>query len=134
MRIQEHGPTKYGGQDVLASSAGNGWHGIVAEHRRHPKGELPSFQPRHMEIGIATGCHPDCIVGRTGGRLRQHTRVEPGTIWLCPVGVMEEDIQISEWHDVLHLYLPPERFAELSEARGGAAARAGDRALPRRHL
>jgi AraC family transcriptional regulator len=123
MRLQEHGQTKYGAEDLLVSSAVTGWRGIVAEHRHHPRGELPSFQPQHMEIGVATGCHPDCVVSRTGDRVRQHTRVEAGTIWLCPVGVLEEDIQISAWHEVLHLYLPPERFAQLSEARGGAAVR-----------
>src|SRR6478752_3715137 len=123
LQLQEHGRIKYGAEDLLASSAGLGWRGIAAEHRRHPKGLLPSFQPQHMEIGIATGSHPECVVSRTGDRLRQHTRVEPGTIWLCPVGVLEEDIQISAWHEVLHLYLAPERFAQLSEVRGGAASR-----------
>lgn len=123
MRLQEHGQAKYGMDDLLASSATAGWRGIAIEHRRHPKGELPTFQPQHMEIGIATGCHPECTVSRTGDRLRQHTRVEAGTIWFCPVGVLEEDIRISEWHDVLHVYLPPERFGQLTEARGGAAAR-----------
>ena len=123
MQLQEHGRIKYGAEDLLASSAGLGWRGIAAEHRRHPKGLLPTFQPQHMEIGIATASHPDCVVSRTGDRLRQHTRVEPGTIWLCPVGVLEEDIDISAWHDVLHVYMPPERFAQLSEVRGGAASR-----------
>jgi AraC family transcriptional regulator len=122
MWLQEHGASKYGADSPLACSAVAGWRGIAVEHRRHPRGELPSFRPEHMEIGIATGCHPDCVVSRTGDRLRQHTRVEPGTIWFCPVGVLEEDICISDWHDVLHVYLPPERFAELSESRCGAAA------------
>jgi AraC family transcriptional regulator len=120
MRLQEHGRTKYGDDDVLASSAGAGWRGIAAEHRHHPRGELPTFQPQHMEIGIATGRHPDCVVSRTGEGLRQHTRVEPGMIWLCPVGVTEEDITISDWHEVLHIYVPHERFAQLSEVRGGS--------------
>lgn len=123
MQLREHGAIKYGGDDILATSAAAGWRGLAVEHRRHPKGVLPSFQLQHMEICIATGCHPECVVSRTGDGLRQHTRVEPGTIWLCPVGVLEEDIDISEWHDTLHLYVPPERFAELSGVRGGAAAR-----------
>lgn len=123
MRLQEQGSTKYGVDDLLASSRLNGWRGIAVEHRRHPKGELPSFQPLHLEIAIATGCHSDCVVSRTGDRLRQHTRVEPGTIWFCPVGVLEEDIVVSEWHDALHVFLPPERFAQLSDERGGAASR-----------
>jgi AraC family transcriptional regulator len=123
MRLQEQGGAKYGANDVLTSSLSSGWRGLAAEHRRHPRGEVPSFQPTHLEIAIATGCHRDCVVSRTGDRLRQHTRVEPGTIWFCPVGVLEEDIVLSEWHDALHIYLPPERFAQLSEERGGAVSR-----------
>lgn len=122
MQLQEHGQVKYGDDGLLATSADAGWPGIGAEHRHHPKGELPSFQPLHLEIGIATGCHRDCVVSRTGDRLRQHTRVAPGTIWLCPVGVLEEDIHISQWHEVLHLYVPSKSFALLSDARGGATA------------
>ena len=125
MQLREHGAIKYGGHEVLATSAATGWRGIAVEHRHHPRDVLPAFQLEHMEICIATGAHPDCVVSRTGDRLRQHTRVEPGTLWLCPVGVLEEDIVISEWHETLHVYVPPERFAELSETRGGAAARPG---------
>jgi AraC family transcriptional regulator len=123
VQLQAQGGAKYGSEDVLASSASSGWRGLAAEHRRHPRGEVPSFQPAHLEIAIATGCHRECIVSRTGERLRQHTRVEPGTIWFCPTGVFEEDIVVSEWHDALHIYLPPERFTQLSEERGGAAPR-----------
>lgn len=123
MQLREHGSIKYGGDDVLASSADAGWRGLAVEHRRHPKAVLPSFEPQHMEICVVTGSHSECIISRTGDGMRQHTRVEPGAIWLCPVGVLEEDIDISEWHDALHLYVPPERFAQLSDARGGASAR-----------
>jgi AraC family transcriptional regulator len=123
MQVQEQGSIKYGADDLLASSATFGWRGMAAEHRRHPKGEVPAFQPQHLEIAIATGCHADCVVSRTGDRIRQHTRVEAGTIWFCPVGVLEEDIVVSEWHDALHLYIPPARFAQLSDERGGAAYR-----------
>lgn len=123
MRLQEQGEAKYGDRDLLASSAGSGWRGMAAEHRHHPRGEVGSFAPQHLEIAIATGCDPECVVSRTGDRLRQHTRVAAGTIWFCPTGVQEEDIVVSQWHDALHIYVPPARFAELSDARGGAAHR-----------
>ena len=123
MQPQEQGAAKYGDRDLLASSAARGWRGMVAEHRHHPRGEVASFQPQHLEIVIATGCHRDCVASRTGDRIRQHTQVEPGTIWFCPVGVQEEDIVLSEWHEALHLYIPTARFAELSQDRGGAACR-----------
>ncbi len=123
MQLQQQGAAKYGANDVLASSIANGWSGMVAEHRHHAKGEIGSFQPQNLEIVIATSCHQGCIASRTGDRIRQHTRVEPGTIWFCPVGVQEEDIVLTEWHKALHLYLPRTRFAELSEVRGGAIHR-----------
>ena len=124
MQAQDQGAAKYGDNAVLASSASVGWRQMVAEHRRHPKAEIESFRPQNLEIVIATGCHPNCTATRTGDRIRQNTRVEPGTIWFCPVGVHEEDIILSHWHEALHLYLPKERFAELSNARAGAGYRA----------
>jgi AraC family transcriptional regulator len=122
MDLQEHGQTKYSGHAVLPGTAG-AWPGIVADIRRHPAGEIPDFRPQHMEIAIAVRCDPTCVVRRTGDGLRQATKVEPGTIWFCPVGVLEEDIRISAWHEVLHIYLPPDRFSLLSDMRGGAACR-----------
>ncbi len=121
MQVQDQGSAKYGLKDVLASSSG--WRGISAEHRHHPTGLISSFQPQHLEVGIATGSHSACVVSRTGDRIRQHTKVEAGTIWFCPAGVLEEDIVLSQWHHCLHIFLPPERFAQLSEERGGAAYR-----------
>lgn len=123
MQLQDQGAAKYGANALLASSVAAGWQRMMAEHRHHPKAEIESFRPQHLEIVIATGCHRDCVASRTGDRIRQHTRVEPGTIWFCPVGVHEEDIILSDWHEALHLYLPTERFAELSAARGGASHR-----------
>jgi AraC family transcriptional regulator len=128
LQLQEQGEIKYGARDLLATSANTTWSGITVEHRYHAKKEIASFLPQNLEVCIATACHSDCVVSRTGDRVRQHARVEPGTIWFCPVGVQEEDIVISEWHDILHLYLPVERFAQLSDERGGADSRPG--ALP----
>jgi AraC family transcriptional regulator len=123
MHLEDQGEAKYGMRDVLASSAPRGWRGLAAIHRHHPKGELGSFRPEVLEIAIATGCDTQCVVSRTGDRIRQHTRVEPGTIWFCPAGVQEDDIVVSEWHDALHLYLPTARFAEMSEQRGARSMR-----------
>lgn len=120
MDLEAEGARKYGLRDVLASSRDLSWRGLAADLRRHPAGELPAFQPTHLEIGIAVACHVECVVTRRGDGLWQRTQVEPGIVWLCPSGVLEQDIRISHWHDVLHLYLPAERFAQYSEARGGA--------------
>jgi len=124
MNLLDHGKQKYPIGDLLKSSAACNWPGIAAEVRMHPACELPSITLEQMEIGIALRCHPDSVVSRKGDGLSQVTKVEPGTIWLCPAGVHEEDIRVSAWHEVLHLYLPISRFDQLSEVCGGAPVRA----------
>jgi AraC family transcriptional regulator len=123
MDLEADGAQKYGPGDVVTSSRALGWGGLAADLRRHPRGELPPFKPNYLEIGIAVGCHPESVVTRKGEGVWQRTRVERGIVWLCPAGVLEEDIRISEWHDVLHIYLPTERFAQHAELRGGADIR-----------
>ncbi|MGJ4995774.1 helix-turn-helix domain-containing protein [Bradyrhizobium sp. HKCCYLS3077] len=124
MSLLDHGVQKYPIGDILKSSAACSWPGVAAEVRMHPAGELPSITLEHMEIGIALSCHPNSIVSRKGDGLQQVTKVEPGTIWLCPAGTREEDIKVSAWHEVLHLYLPVGRFDQLSEFYPGARIRA----------
>ena len=124
MSLLDHGVQKYTVGDVLKSSEACNWPGVAAEVRMHPACELPSITLQQMEIGIALRCHPQSVVSRKGNGLEQVTKVEPGMIWLCPAGVHEEDIRVSAWHEVLHLYLPVSRFDQLSEVSGGAPIRA----------
>lgn len=124
MSLLDQGNRKYPIGDLLKSSAACNWPGIAADVRMHPACELPSITLEQMEIGIALRCHPESVVSRKGDGLAQVTKVEPGTIWLCPAGVHEEDIRVSAWHEVLHLYLPVSRFDQLSEVSGGAPVRA----------
>lgn len=119
--LYDHGREKYGAQDVLQSAVSCDWRGIAAELRHHAAAELAPFDLQQTEIGVATGSHPEAVVSRCGNGLRQTTRVVPGTVWTCPEGVHEEDIRLTQWHDCFHIYLPASRFADLSEARGGAA-------------
>ncbi len=99
----------------MTSSRCLSWNGLVADLRHHAAAELPPFEPQALEICIAVACHDDCVVTRRGQGVWQRTRVEPGIAWLCPSGVKEEDIRISEWHDILHLYLPTDCFARHAE-------------------
>lgn len=119
MDLFTDGLRKYGGLDVVTSSRRLAWNGLVADLRHHEATELPPFEPQVLEICIAVACHDDCVVTRRGQGVWQRTQVEPGIAWLCPSGVQEADIRISEWHDILHLYLPPEGFARLAEEQGG---------------
>jgi AraC family transcriptional regulator len=120
MDLLADGLRKYGGLDVVSTSRSLAWHGLVADLRHHEAAELPPFEPKALEICIAVACHEDCVVTRRGQGVWQRTQVEPGVIWLCPSGVQEEDIRISEWHDILHLYLPVDGFIRHADEHGGA--------------
>jgi AraC family transcriptional regulator len=119
MSLHNDGARKYGAKGLLHAFTPLSRRGLAAELRHHPAGEIPEFKPRQLEIGIAIDCHPECVVSRRGDGLRQRTQVDRGTIWLCPPGVLEQDIQISAWHDVLHIYLPSERFAQAVDTAIG---------------
>jgi len=126
MDLYGHGRDKYGAGDVLQSAVSCRWSGIAAELRHHPAGELAPFDLVQTEIGMAVAAHPDCVVSRRGNGVRQTTRPVPGTLWTCPQGVREEEIRLVEWHDCFHIYLPADRFVDLSDAAGGAAVSPGD--------
>ncbi|AWN51142.1 AraC family transcriptional regulator [Methylobacterium sp. 17Sr1-1] len=125
MDLHRHGAFKFPNAGLVASSQGRGWSGIAAELRCHPPGELPAIVPTQMEITIATRRSPGAYVSRKGAGQRQRTAVEAGTVWFCPVGVAEDDIGISgALHDILHVYLPVERFAHMADLYGDPRIRA----------
>ena len=119
MNQPEDGALKYGADGLLHASEPLAWRGLAADLRHHPAKVIPEFKPRQLEICIATDCHPECVVSRKGDGLWQRTQVERGTIWLCPPGVLEQDIQISAWHDILHIYLPSDRFTHAADTASG---------------
>lgn len=121
MDLLDHGRQKFPQAQLMASSRGSDWHGIAAELRAHPAGDLPPFQPDQLEITIALAGERGAFVSRKGAGLRQQTRVDPGAIWISPVGVSEDDIRITRpLSRILHLYLPGTAFQALSDAGGGA--------------
>ncbi|KQO57629.1 hypothetical protein ASF32_18740 [Methylobacterium sp. Leaf91] len=125
MDFHRHGAHKFPKAGLFASSAGRQWNGVAAELRSHPAGDLPAIVPTQMEITLAVRRSPDAHVSRKGAGIRQRTPVESGTIWLCPIGVGEDDINISAPLDeILHIYLPAERFDHLAALYGDARIRA----------
>jgi AraC family transcriptional regulator len=107
MNLLQHGEKKFQSASVLASSNGLGWNGVAAELRTHATCELPPFRSEHLELTLAIQGNPEAIVSRRGGGARQETRVTPGTIWICPPGVEEDDIAITgPLPQILHIYLP----------------------------
>lgn len=125
MDLHRHGERKFPRAGVLESSAGRGWRGVAAELRSHPAGDLPAILPDQMEITLAIRRCEGAFVSRKGAGQRQRAAVEAGAIWLCPVGIGEDEINISAPLDeILHIYLPPERFASLAELYGDGGVRA----------
>ncbi|WP_234886444.1 helix-turn-helix transcriptional regulator [Agrobacterium vitis] len=105
-----HSVDKYITGTMIETSNASGWRNILAERWRHEAGELPSLVPHDTEIAILL--HGRSIVDRRGGGMRQHTVARRGTIWLCPAGIEEEFISVTErMDDCLHLFLPGQPFS-----------------------
>jgi AraC family transcriptional regulator len=100
---------------LLLSSSGRGWNSISAELRSHPKGVIQAVVPQQIEINIAIRGREDGLVTRMGYGANQKTRPTTGTVWLVPVGVENDVIDIAApLPEVLHLYLPTRLFETLS--------------------
>lgn len=125
MNLHGHGTYKFPNAGLVATSLDRGWNGVAAELRSHPAGELPAIVPTQMEITLAIRRSPGAFVRRKGAGVRQCSAVEQGAIWLCPVGVGEDEISISAPLDeILHIYLPAERFDGLADLYGDRRIRA----------
>jgi AraC family transcriptional regulator len=116
MELQTHGSRKYPTSALLASSAGLGWPTIHAELRSHGVSETPVIVPQHMELCFAVTGNNNGLVTRSGAGQRQHTVPTTGAIWLCPIGVGDNEIRITApIPKTMHLYLPATLFARLSD-------------------
>jgi len=116
MDMPSHGPRKYPFAELRRSSEGRGWTTLAAELRSHPVSEMPGLVPQDMEVSIAVRGRHDGWVLRTGAGERQKTRPLPGTLWLSPIGIPDNDIEVTKpLQGILHLYLPASRFQVLAE-------------------
>lgn len=115
-RLSREGRQKYPVSRLLASSADRGWSAISAELRSHAPGTIKSSTQHDIEIVIALDGSSDGHVIRTGAGGRQETGSTPGTIWLVPAGIGEEEIVITApMAKTLHLYLPVRQFSLLAD-------------------
>jgi AraC family transcriptional regulator len=106
-----HSVDKYVTGRLLDTSNGRRWLHIHAERWSHMPGELPSLTPRDTEIAILL--RGRTFVERVGSGQRQQTHGHRGTVWLCPAGIEEEYINISDpMIDCLHIFLPGRPFEE----------------------
>lgn len=105
--LYDHGRRKFPQAGLLASSQGRGWANVAAELRHHPKGQIPDICSQQTEITLAlTGTQVGRVYRSGNGRL-QDCRARSGTLWLCPPGVHEQEIVLTEdIPQVFHLYMP----------------------------
>jgi AraC family transcriptional regulator len=116
MDLRADGRRKYPQSRLLASSADRGWSTIFAELRSHPAGRITSAVQQNVEIVIAMDGRDDGSVVRTGAGRQQNSPSVPGTIWLAPIGVGNEEIVLSApMPRTLHLYLPARQFNSLAD-------------------
>lgn len=74
---------------------------------RHEAGRLPEVHLESTEVAVMTAGRLN--VERTGDGRRQRATATPGTFWLCPAGVHESDIVLSDTMlETVHIFLPPD--------------------------
>ncbi|WP_276122050.1 helix-turn-helix domain-containing protein [Pararhizobium qamdonense] len=113
--LYDHGVHKFPDAGLLASSRARGWKGMAAELRSHPACAIPDICSTQTEITFAVrGAKAGSVHRRGNGRL-QVAPSRSGTIWVCPKGVSEDQIRITEAiPEVLHVYIPDHQIASLS--------------------
>src|ERR1700730_10733489 len=117
MAIVGHGFEKFPTGRLLASSAERRWPGLFAECRSHPAGDLPTYVPTYTEVALLLR-GPSTVTRQADG-VCQRTAAIPGTIWLCPAGLREDFITISDdIPEALHIYLPSRPFSALQTDYG----------------
>lgn len=116
MSIEAHGARKYRNSNLLLSSEGRGWRAITAELRQHSACEIPPITPASTELTIAIRGHHGGFVRRKGAGLRQETRAASGSIWITPIAVTDNQIQLTAAiPEVLHLYLSEQGLNTLTD-------------------
>jgi AraC family transcriptional regulator len=115
--VAVHGSSveKYGSTGVLASSADRGWSGLSAQLRTHSNGVI-AWKNTQPDTEICVDIRGNrSVITRQGGGIFDRTVAERGTIWLCPAGLQEDYIDISDpVPGILHIYLPPSHFSPNS--------------------
>jgi len=105
MELQGHGQEKYLNPACVASSDKLHWPSVLVERRAHSVGRQVCLTPRVTEVAVI-------LSGNGRVRRRNGSRIEDctggrGTVWLCPAGVEERDVEIvGGLNDMLHVYIP----------------------------
>lgn len=119
--LREFGARKFQRTGLLAASHDRPWRNLCAELRSHTPGEIVPPEPTQLEVTMIVRGSA-CVVRRRTGRWQQNV-ARDRTVWFCPIGVQEEEINLSaDIPEVLHVYLPRDQFALLSTVDGLAGA------------
>jgi len=114
--LKTHGSQKYPESRLLLTSSGHGWTGLAAELRSHGVCDTPAVVPRQLELSMAIAGSNDGYVTRTGAGLRQQTVPRNGTLWISPVEVCDNEVNIAvPLPEVLHLFVPTHHLTDLAQ-------------------
>jgi AraC family transcriptional regulator len=110
MHINDHSREKYITGHNLETSRNLGWDRVLAETWQHNAGPLNDVCPKATEVAVMLS--GNVKVRRRGNGELQETVGIPGTIWLCPAGILEQDLLISGTiKECMHLYIDPSSIA-----------------------
>lgn len=111
MELASHGERKYITGKCLGTSKKLQWSNLLVEKWSHKPGVLQGGTPIVTEIGILL--EGRAKVRRYGDSQEQIVNAVPGTVWVCPAGVCEDEIEIyGEIKDLAHLYIPSQPFSK----------------------
>lgn len=114
--MKTHGSQKYPESKLLLTSSDHGWIGLSAELRSHGLCDTPAVVPRQLELSMAIAGSNEGYVTRSGAGVRQQTVPRNGTIWISPVTVHDDEINIAvPLPEVLHLFVPTHHFTDLAQ-------------------
>ncbi len=113
MTLATHSDQKYVTGHRLRTTNGLGWGAVLAEQWAHRKGRPEDTTPQVSEVIILL--NGAGVVRREGDGRRQECAASPGTIWLCPAGVGDRNIELTaDLPNVLHLFLPNDFLANVA--------------------
>ena len=105
MDILGHGFRKYCTGQLISTSEDHGWESLLVERWGHGRGTLNEVVPQATEVVVLVSGR--LHVKRRGDGILQQGVAVPGTVWLCPAGVRETDVTLSDdIQESVHAYLP----------------------------
>jgi AraC family transcriptional regulator len=112
MQLSGHGNQKYLASEQFADLST--FPDFRIERRLIQAGPQAEITLKCTEIAVVLAGRSS--VQRTGNGDRQTLYAQPGSVWICPIGTHEQDIELSDPIECLHIYLPQTLIGEQSLA------------------